>query len=430
MDTAGFDAFYDRTAADVARHVYLLTASPHRAEHVTHRAYARAFAEWDTVGTLPDPAAWVRMLASDLALDHLHRGRHRIGGWIPHADGIARKVRRDGPGRPDSPETPDEFDKSDESDESAEEIPAPTADATESAVPDLTGDTDAAAAADLSWSADVALLRALRRLPARRRRAVVLRHHLGMSPEEVAVETEATTGTTIDRISRGNYQLARRVGELTGPDPDSPEAHERLHAVMADLSGRYRPKLRPAPALRAGARARTGVLVGVVAAAVLALGGFAIASMASPGKLADERAQVQRSLAARAAAGDPLVADATARPRDFRFGHTTARAQDVPDGMFELVTIQSAADHDGGTFLTIGTARVGPDSAGVPPLREVPLAQLVTIRGEKSFGNREPTLVDPPKFLDKLAQGGLAKATFQLHYDDEAQVDKITEYSR
>lgn len=412
MDIAGFDAFYDRTAADVARHVYLLTASPRRAEHVTYRAYARAFSEWDTVATLPDPEAWVRMLASDMALDRLHRAQHRIGAWIPRADRITRKAGRDATEQP------------------ADEPPATPADGTGPDVPDLTEDTDAAAAADRAWSADVALLRALRRLPARRRRAVVLRHHLGMSAEQVAVETEATTGTTVDRISRGNHQLARRVGELTGPDPDSPEAHERLHAVMTDLTGRYRPMLRAAPTVRTGARVRTGVLVGVVSAGVLALGGFAVAGMANPGKLPDVRAEAQRSLAARAAAGDPLRADATERPRDFRFGHTTARAQDVPDGMYELVTVRSAADHDGGTFLTVGTARVGQGAASVPPLREVPLAELVTIRGEKSFGNREPTLVDPPKFLEKLAQGGLATATFQLHYDDDAQVDKITEYSR
>ncbi|MGR6999520.1 sigma factor-like helix-turn-helix DNA-binding protein [Yinghuangia aomiensis] len=422
MDTAGFDAFYDRTAADVARHVYLLTASPHRAEHVTYRAYARAFAEWDTVETLPDPDAWVRMLASDMALDHLHRGGHRIGAWIPRADGIARKVRREAP------------------EQAADGPPAPASDGTAPDVPDLTGDTDAAAAADRAWSADVALLRALRRLPARRRRAVVLRHHLGMSAEQVAVETEATTGTTVDRISRGQPSTRPACGRIDRSDPDSPAAHERLHAVMADLTGRYRPKLRAAPTVRrrgtgadgragrrrvrrrAGARRVRGRQHGEPGEAPRRTGGSpAVRWPRGPPRRAALRADACRAGRAAASAS----------------GTRPARgAQDVPDGMYELRHRGGAPPSHERRHLP-RPARHRPGHGDGPAGARRSAKCRLARTGDHGRGEGRPSAAaEAPrssarlKFLEKLAQGGPRRGlTFQLRFDDDAQVDKITEYS-
>ncbi|MCF2530032.1 sigma factor-like helix-turn-helix DNA-binding protein [Yinghuangia soli] len=563
MDNATFDAFYDRTAPDVARHVYLLTASPHRAAHVTHKAYARAYADWDTVSQLPQPESWVRMVAADLALDHLHRAQHKIAGWIPPIDRIAKKVRRDAPAetaadkkppvpaaenadpaepaapveafeqvepveatQPDEPAPSDVPVQAAEATEATDSAAAPTpqakkptkdnrskkkgrkrrverpaaakadgtavpAKANGTAVPKLSAaaatppaepadspaaepaaepsvgtgpapgsdsenasapapapapDADVPAAdapahsavPDLStdkggddriWSADVALLRALRRLPAHRRRVIVLHHHLGLPPEEIAAETEATTSSTVDRIETANYQLSRRVGELTGPNPYGPEAHERLSEVMDDLTRRYRPHLHAASTVRAGARVRTGVLVGLVAAAAVALGGFAIAEMATPSELPDKRAEVQASIKARQEAGIP-VAVAQVPKAEFKIGRTKAKAAQIPDGRRELVYLKGTTNREGGTFLSVDSARVGPGTESVPPLRDVPLAPDVRIRGEDAFGLTEEKVIGAKEFLAKVADGTLAKAAFELSYNDDDQVDRITEYRR
>ncbi|MGW0657855.1 hypothetical protein [Streptodolium elevatio] len=521
-DDASFDAFYNRTAADVARHVYLLTAGPHRAAHVTHRAYARAYAEWETVSALPSPESWVRMLASDMALDHLHRAQQRIGSWIPHPDRVAAQVARvrrsPAPGgvdqaeaeaaaedvpevaAEDAPESRVKDSAKDAAEDAALSTPATAPDApsssssdadepgtdpdagpdvdaaapdmdadagpgsgtgpdkgstdpdtggadpgavaadapggaseppeTDSApgspVPDLTGDKSDAV--DRAWSADVALLRALRRVPAHRRRAAVLRHHLGMEPEEIAVETEATTNSTIERISLANEQLARRVGELTGPDPDGPEAHERLNAVMTDLTKRYRPKLHSAARIRGSARTRAVVLVAAVVAAVLGLGGYALSSIADPGGLPDKRAEVQASIAARGGLGAQVAEQAP--KQEFRFGRTNAKAEQVPQGQYEFVYIKGSSERDGGTFLSIEAAHAGVDPEAIVGVRDVPLATEARFRGEKAFGITEERFVDPPLFLSRLAEGHLARTVFQIHYDDNNQVDRVVEYIR
>lgn len=534
MDDATFDAFYDRTAADVARHVYLLTASPHRAAHVTHQAYARVYADWETVSQLPAPESWVRMIAADLALNHLHRAQQRISGWMPGMDRIAHAVRRITPAdtgpaaaKPDEP-TPEARPKATAPDaepveaepvaaepvepepvepEPAEAAPA-TAAAADAAPPDTaspppppakgtranhrkkkgrkpqpdraTADPKASVSADATapapplnpaeapeapeapapspppqsptppatplpsppppdlssdksdtcdrdWSADVALLRALRRIPAHRRRAVVLHHSLGMSPEDIAAETESTTGSTVERISLANQQLASRVGELTGPAPDSDEAHARISAVMADLSRRYDPKLHSAHLVRVGAHTRAGVLAVAVVAALLVLGGFALAAVIDPGGLPDKRAEVQASISAREAAGIKIVAKLP-KP-EFKIGRTNAKAAQVPDGKRELVYITGTTNRDGGVFLLVDSAREGRDAIGVPPLREVPLAPNVRFRAEVTFGLTEEKIIDAWDFLAKVRDGSLAKHAFELHYDEDDQVDRVTEYS-
>ncbi|MDI2126781.1 RNA polymerase sigma factor [Yinghuangia seranimata] len=503
-----FDAFYERTAPDVARHIYLLTASPHRAAHVTHQAYAKAYTDWDTVSRMPSPLAWIRMAASDLALDHVRRGLQKVGGWIPHPDRLATKVRREpatpAPARDDEPTPPEAVDiedienvepeapepepadadleahdaepedhpkpvrdnrskKKGRKQRTSRQAPAPEPDATAPEpeaeqperpgepegpeepeplapltplplplplpVPDLS-DEPLDAPGDLTWKADVALLRALRRLPAHRRRAVVLHHQLGLSAEEIAAETEATTAATRDRIALGNAQLARKVGELTGPNPDGPEAHERLGAVLNDLTGRYEPKLHSPRTVRNGARTRTGVLVAVVAVVVLGLAGLALSAMTTSG-LPNKRAEVQASMSAREAAGIRIVV--TPPPAPFKFGRTNAKAERIPDERRELVYVQGTVDRDGGTFLTVKTARDADGTGGtdgVPDVRDVPLAPIVSVRGAQAFGLPEPKSVTPQDFLAALADGKLTNTAFDLHFNMDDQVDRINEYVR
>ena len=55
---------------------------------------------------------------------------------------------------------------------------------------------------------NVALVAALKEIPEAQRRAIVLHHLVGLSVEEVAVETGVATGTVKARLSRGRNALA------------------------------------------------------------------------------------------------------------------------------------------------------------------------------------------------------------------------------
>ncbi|WP_436786468.1 hypothetical protein [Yinghuangia sp. YIM S10712] len=530
MDDAAFDAFYDRTAPDVARYVYLLTASPHRAVHATQRAYARVYAEWEIAAHQSNIDSWVRMKASDIALDHLHRAQHKVSGWL-HLDRIARKVLREPPGpeeesgSPDAPTDPGTGAENDGNKADKRAAPGP-ADATDSttnaadtadtagtagtssnagtsgrtgttAAADATGAIRATAATgragaaanpdepatsssadrtppadgtapgtspaqgsaegdasaprvpcldpqpkrpgaapdtpdddgdggdgDGQWATDVALLRALRGIPVHRRRAVVLCHHYGMTPEEVAIETESTLGSTIERIAFANRQLTHGIEELAEADPDGPEAHKRIAAIMRDLAARYRPELQAAGTLRADTQARGRILVGAVATALVGLAAYAAVAMAVPGSLPDERAEVRASISAREAAGLPLVAHAPKPP--IKIGRSTARAEDVPADRRELVRVKGTASHDGGTFLIVDTAD-GPADAPQRKPREIPLSPKVSFHGAKAFGLSKQQVVYAGDFLSKAAEGALATAVFEVQYDEDDQVALIRE---
>ncbi|MFE5529407.1 RNA polymerase sigma factor, partial [Embleya sp. NPDC056538] len=139
----GFDALVAATAPDIARYTFVLTASPARAAHVTRHTFARVWRDLPDAADTPADAAYVRTVAGDLALSRRFLVRRALWRLVPHPDLTARVV--------------------------------PHADD------------------DTRRDQDVALLRALQRVPAHRRRVFVLRHLFGMSPEQVAAETEATT---------------------------------------------------------------------------------------------------------------------------------------------------------------------------------------------------------------------------------------------
>ncbi|MFF7246585.1 sigma factor-like helix-turn-helix DNA-binding protein [Embleya sp. NPDC008237] len=235
----GFDALHAAIAPDIARYAYLLTASPARAAYVTRHVFARVWRDLPDVENTPADAARVRTLAGDLALGHRFLLRRALWRLVPHPDRTDRVV----------PHAED----------------------------------------DAHRDRDIALLRALQRVPSHRRRVFVLRHLYGMSPEQVAVETEATTEATRIRLLHAHEDLAELVPALTGPSPNCPEAHDFLTTITRDLAARHEPRLPGPHASRVGSRARASLLVAVVAAAILALLIASLPPLLAPGTSRDSR---------------------------------------------------------------------------------------------------------------------------------------------
>ena len=67
----------------------------------------------------------------------------------------------------------------------------------------------------------LALIAALRAIPAEQRRAVVLHHLAGLSVEEIAHETGAPTGTVKSRLARGRRALAGHVSEYADDNQEA-----------------------------------------------------------------------------------------------------------------------------------------------------------------------------------------------------------------
>ncbi|MCW2713001.1 MAG: SigE family polymerase sigma factor [Frankiales bacterium] len=163
---SSFDAFYTATAPRLVRQLHAMTGDLSEAQDCVQEAYARAWQRWTQVSSYAAPEAWVRQVAWRLAVSRFRRAR--VGAGV---------LRRHG--------GPDD-------------------------VPALSGDR-------------VALVTALRQLPAAQRSAVVLHHLVGLSVAEVAMETGAPEGTVKARLSRGRTALAAllRDTDTTRPDTDT-----------------------------------------------------------------------------------------------------------------------------------------------------------------------------------------------------------------
>lgn len=153
---AEFAAFYETTWARTVACAYAVTGELAAAEDIAQEAYTRAWPRWSRLEAYDEPSAWVRQVATRLAISNWRRGR------------VARAFLA----RSREPEP----------------VAGPDPDA-------------------------VSLSRALARLPAEQRRAVVL-HHLGDLPvREVARVEGCPEGTIKARLSRGRRALAGLLGE-------------------------------------------------------------------------------------------------------------------------------------------------------------------------------------------------------------------------
>ena len=147
----GFEQFYAASSARVLRALHALTGDLAEAQDVVQEAYARAWQRWPTIRAYDVPEAWVRQVAWRLAVSRARRAKVGLG-----------KLRRHG-------------------------LPPD--------VPGLEPD-------------HVALVTALREIPAEQRRAVVLHHLVGLSVAEIATECGVPDGTVKARLSRGRKALA------------------------------------------------------------------------------------------------------------------------------------------------------------------------------------------------------------------------------
>ena len=151
-----FDAFYASAFPRLVGQLFAMTGDHGEAQDVVQEAFVRA---WDRRSDfLADqaPEAWIRTVATRLAVSRWRRARR----WLELVRRTPPQAHTPGPG----PE-------------------------------------------------HAALVEALRQLPEVQRIAIVLHHLCDLSVEQVASETGAPVGTVKARLSRGRAALAGHLGE-------------------------------------------------------------------------------------------------------------------------------------------------------------------------------------------------------------------------
>jgi RNA polymerase sigma-70 factor (sigma-E family) len=154
-DAHEFDAFYAATGARLVAQIYAMIGNRAEAEDAVAEAYARAWQRWGVVSDYAEPVAWVRAVAYRIAVNAWRRALNRRAAHARLGD--------------------------------AASVAEPSADS-------------------------VALVHALRDLPAAQRRAIVLHHMAGLSVQEVAQETGASPSAVKARLARGRRALAALLG--------------------------------------------------------------------------------------------------------------------------------------------------------------------------------------------------------------------------
>jgi RNA polymerase sigma-70 factor (ECF subfamily) len=152
----GFEVFYEATYRRLAVQLHAYLGDRAEAEDVVQEAYIRAWQRWSAISRYDEPFAWVRRVAWNLATSRLRR--------------LARAARLLRQQRP------------------VTVAPAPSPD-------------------------HVALVAALRRLPERQRRAVVLHHLADLPVASVATELGVPKNTVLSWLHRGRAQLAAYLTE-------------------------------------------------------------------------------------------------------------------------------------------------------------------------------------------------------------------------
>lgn len=150
-DVDGFDEFYRSSRQRLLGFVYVLTGDLAEAQDAVQEAYVRAWQRWSTVSAYEEPEAWVRVVASRIAVSRWRSLRSRARAYLRHG--------------------------------ATETVPGPDPDT-------------------------VDVVAALRRLPEEQRTAIALYYLVGMPVAEVARQTDAPVGTVKARLSRGRAALA------------------------------------------------------------------------------------------------------------------------------------------------------------------------------------------------------------------------------
>jgi RNA polymerase sigma-70 factor (ECF subfamily) len=155
-DAGEFDAFYAGSSRRVLGQVYAMTGSRAEAEDAVAEAYLKAWDRWATVRDCDSPEAWVRRVASRNAVSSWRKAVNRLRAH--HRDAVEEGVDGLGPDH-------------------------------------------------------VALVHALRQIPADQRRVIVLHHLVGLSVAEIAAEVGAPTGTVKARLARGRRAMAEHLSD-------------------------------------------------------------------------------------------------------------------------------------------------------------------------------------------------------------------------
>ncbi|MFI5833776.1 SigE family RNA polymerase sigma factor [Micromonospora sp. NPDC051300] len=161
-DVDGFDEFYLGSRQRLLGFVFVLTGNLAEAQDAVQEAYIRAWQRWSTVRGYDDPEAWVRVVASRIAVSRWRSLRSRARAYLRHG--------------------------------AQESIPAPGTETVE-------------------------VVAALRQLPEEQRVAIALYYLVGMPVAEVARETEAPVGTVKARLSRGRAALAELLAVVDLEEP-------------------------------------------------------------------------------------------------------------------------------------------------------------------------------------------------------------------
>src|SRR3984957_15136852 len=147
-----FDEFYAATHRRIVGQVYAMTGSLHEAEDCVQEAYARAWQQWARLSAEHGhPEAWVRAVSS----------------WRKAVNRLAAHRR----------------------------------------------ENQAAVVSGMSPD-HLAVVAALRKIPADQRLAIVLYHYAGLSIGEIAAETGVPAGTVKARLARGRKAPASPLTEL------------------------------------------------------------------------------------------------------------------------------------------------------------------------------------------------------------------------
>lgn len=165
-DAEDFDSFYATSARRVLAHVAMMVGGHAEAEDAVAEAYLRAWNRWHRIGRYDDPEAWVRRVAY----------RHAVSTW-------RKAVNR---------------------------LHAHRRDAVDQHVEALSPD-------------HVAVVDALRKIPAGQRRVIVLHHLAGLSVAEIHHETGLPAGTITTWLARGRRALADHLTDdyaMGGEDRD------------------------------------------------------------------------------------------------------------------------------------------------------------------------------------------------------------------
>jgi RNA polymerase sigma-70 factor (ECF subfamily) len=159
-----FTEFYAASFRRLVGQLYAMTGDSAEAQDAVQEAFVRAWANRSKLDASASPEAWVRSTAWRIAISRWHRARR--GRLL---------ARLQPPPPPESGPSPDR----------------------------------------------VALVDALRKLPAEQRRAVVLYHLCDCTVGEIAAETGAPIGTVKARLARGRAALAVLLRDWAAATPGS-----------------------------------------------------------------------------------------------------------------------------------------------------------------------------------------------------------------